>query len=176
MKISNSVVFKFCELIFNWWFLKAAVPKCPWLTYLVKVWCCCCCCSGCILDAAAVATAWWSCVKTWDPWWFGVEERFRRLWLCCRLWWSLKARPVSSLAGKEAAEVLGDLKCFDVEAELLDFLRVFFRTDSKRSRIRIRLFSSGCHSIQSLEHKSGFKRLEKRFFLRCKPETSLFHV
>ena len=141
-------------------FLKA-VPKCPWLTYLVKVWCCCC--SGCILDAALVATALWSCVKTWDPWWFGVEERFRRLWLCCRLWWSLKARPVSSLAGKEAAEVFGDLKCLSlldaVEAELLDFLRVFFRTDSKRSRIRIRLFSSGCHSIQSLEHKSS-KRLE----------------
>ena len=92
------------------------------------------------------------------------DERFLRLWLCWRQWCNLKARPVSSLADNEAPEVLGDRMLDKPEvvialllvhpAEDADFLSVVFLTDSNKSRIRIRFFSSGCHSIQSLQEKS----------------------
>ena len=92
------------------------------------------------------------------------DERFLRLWLCWRQWCNLKARPVSSLADNDAPEVLGDRMLDKPEvvialllvhpAEDADFLSVVFLTDSNKSRIRIRFFSSGCHSIQSLQEKS----------------------
>ena len=89
------------------------------------------------------------------------EERLRKLWLWWRLWCNLRARPVSSLADNDVPEFFGD-RMFPVVAETeialvlehpaedADFLRVVFRTDSSKSKIRIRFFSSGCHSIQSL--------------------------
>ena len=52
------------------------------------------------------------------------------------------------MAGNEEDDDLCDL---NVAADEAERFRAVFRTDSKRSRMRIFRFSSGCQSIQSLQ-------------------------